>query len=214
MNPRYYFYIPFIFYVSIYGLIHYKKLDPTYKYLTILVFIGGIIETFNNLNPSLIFFGKSHYQILTFISLGLHFFIFHSFFKTSKFQKISFWISIILLCLAVISTIFFQKITKFPTNNLVFLSIQGVFLSILSFIQIINQKAIKNLYNLPEFWLSISVLFFYTINYTTLAFFFFYAEIAMHYYSINYLLFSVAFLYYIGLFIAILQNKKQYVLRS
>jgi len=207
------YYIQFIYYLelfvlSIYGAINYKYYTNSFKYLVILIVISFLSEiTEYLLFLNIISLVKTYHFSLV-LNLILFYYIFKTDFKGTKFLKIARVVTIVGVLFSVYSSIFIDEFNGFPSNGLVVLSVISIGFSLFTLKQIIDNPTKQPLFTLPKFWLSISVLFFFTLSYIQLTFYQIYFILGKTH-KIIYISFKIIIiLYYIGLFLALHYNKK------
>jgi len=203
-----YFYYLGLFVLSIYSLFIFKKISTNFKYLTVLIivsFIAEITEYFAFLNKTSTI---KTYHLSLIINMILFYYIFKPFFKKTKFLKIAGLVTIFGVLFSTYSSIFIDEFKGFPSNGLVVLSIISIGFSLFTLKQIIDNPTKKSLFTLPKFWLSISVLVFFTISYIQLTFYQFYYVLGMANRIIVILFRIIVILYYLGFFMAFYFNLK------
>jgi len=195
--------------VSIYGIINIKKLSNNFKLLILLIVISTCAEIFNYFTFTFHFLTIKIYYFTIPINMALFYFILKPYWKNKNIIFFNGVITIIAIIFSIYTSIFIVEFEGYPSIELTFLSVLTIIFALVTLKAIISSPAQNSLFIKPEFWLSITILVFFTISYLNLSLFEFYLFFVKNNYNIVELIFRIfTILYYIGFFIAIYYNIK------
>lgn len=160
---------------ALYGVYSFTKLKYPYRVLVVLIVLSCIKELVDKMVYTNSSDGNYLNHFLLILTLVLNLFIYlPQWGNDDRLKRNVLVITLSFFVFIVLNIIYFQGLLVNPTNNFVFLCIQMVGLSLLSFKVIINSPADESIYKKPLFWLSVSNLFFYNVVYLILTCFHFF----------------------------------------
>ncbi len=199
-----------LFVISIFCVYNFKFFSKNYKYLAALIVVSSAVEIFVALYNT---FYLSHntfyaYHFLLPFSMTLTYFTFKPYWNNST-QKVLGIVTFIFVILSFLNSFLNQEFANFPSNGLVLLCILSDLFSLITLKQIIESKADVPLSKKPIFWVSISILIYYTFSYLNFSFYIIYNSISLIY-TLLYIAFRIIlYSFYIALTYALYLNKKQ-----
>jgi len=158
------FYYSFLIIAAVIGLLYFKKVDKTFRWvclLIILTLISELIAKYFSLHrkPNGIV-----YIIFTPVEYFVYVMIYTSFFDDKKWSKILFTSVACLVFAGIINTIFFQPAIETPTNTMNIESVLLVVLSLKLFINIREKPVYENVLSEGVFWFNSAVLIYYSFD--------------------------------------------------
>ncbi len=196
--------------VGLYGIINFKKQSNNLKLLTLLIIILTLSELYNYLQFISNFSIFKVYHLTIPINMLLFYFIFKPYWKDKKTVILCGVLTVLAILYSIYNSIFNVEFQNYPSIGLTFLSVMSITFALATLKNIIDAPAQTSLFIKPEFWLSLSVLVFYTITYLQLTLFQFYVIIINNNYKLVEIIFRIfVILHYIGFFLAIHYNIKQ-----
>ncbi len=208
MTPRFFLYLCLLFVIAVYGFLNIKKSSFSFKVLTILVALSLISETLSGNGLRLITNQILVYHLLLPITMLLLFLIYSQ--LPNNYRKVDAFITLVCVLMSIVNSIFFQNEKNiFPSIGASLLCNLAIWLSLQTFKQMIILPTSVSILKRPEFWLSSSTLFFYTVTFFTLTFYNDYGELLW----IDDITYFSNFVLYPGYFFALvldLKNKIPY----
>ena len=196
--------------VSSYGILNFNKFSKNFKLLIVFILIMTLSEIYTYfVSIYQLSFIKIYYFTIP-LNIIFFYYIFKPYWLNKKVVIFNSFLTISSVLFSIYSSVFIVEFDDFPSHSFVFLSVISVVFALITLKNIISSQAKIALHLKPEFWLSVSVLVFFTISYLNLSLFqFHYTFIKNSIYFIEIIFRIFLHFYYIGLFLALYYNKKQ-----
>lgn len=209
LSPRFTIYLLIIGFSFVYGLMNFRKLSPQIKILVLYLGIVFISEVFSRLLEAKIENSMPTYHIL--IPIQILFFGFFYSILIKKKSKLILLITSIITILTLINSLFVQHVFKFPTFSLLIFLLFIITLTLYHFHHLSTSPANVSITKLPEFWIDVSGLFFYSMT-----LFFFGFKNLFHFENIFYdwFIYSITLLMYVFYSYAIYLDKENTLKRE
>jgi hypothetical protein len=206
MTPRFFIYLSLLIIVVSYGLLNFKKISVSSRYLVLLVGCTFISETLSGNGFAVIPNLALVYHILLPLTMLFLWLIFSR--LINNYRKIDFIVTMCAFFLALINSMFYQT-NIFPSIGLSLLCNVAVWLSLQTFKQMINWPTSVSLIKRPEFWLALATLSFYLITFFYFTFYNSY-KVVLWLDSVNYFANWTLYLGYFLVLILDVKNKSTY----
>ena len=171
MSPRFIFYLILLVFISIYGVYSFNKLTRPYKVLVILILLTLISEFCGRWTYAKYKLTFPPYHFLIPITIFFHAVIYNGLTELkTRYKNLIFVASGFFILLSIINTVYFQSIFSFPSNSITLLSINAIFLSLITFLQMLKFPTEVQLTKQSMFWFNLGNFIFYTLTFFAFAF--------------------------------------------
>lgn len=160
ISPGFLFYYALILSAAVYGVRHFKKLAPAYRFLVLLLVTVTISETMSRIIGYLYNSTVPVYHFLIPCQILFYGFFFKKLFVSKNAARFFLILGGIVMLLS-ISFSFYDGLFAFPSNNITWLSFYLILGSLYLFFQLVQNPSEKSLFSLAEFWFAMGTLFFY-----------------------------------------------------
>ena len=148
------------------GYFNYKKLTVPFKRLTIFMSCVLCSEFFANL-----MYDSGNNRVVYHILIPCQIIFYSLIFSSFRKNKVVFIIiAAILVLFSIFNAVYIQTILDFPTYPLMLLSIALTMATLFDFKRILESPSNMNIIKLPEFWMNIGTLFFFSTTFFIFSF--------------------------------------------
>ncbi|WP_259071739.1 hypothetical protein HDF24_04900 [Mucilaginibacter sp. X4EP1] len=211
MDANYYLYLLLLFFVSLIGLLRYKKLSPAFKTLTILIIVTFISETIKKIVGRIFHNSMPVAHLSAFVEYSFFASVYYYLLSNRYLKRLIMASIFFMLLLEIVNIIFFESLLQFPAILLNVSQFIYVLYSLLLFRQMLIQPAEESLFKQSIFWFNLDMLLYSTAMFLDFALTSYFIKNKLDATALIYFSIIVNMLFYAVIGISILiDNKKKY----
>lgn len=171
MNLSFALYLVLLAVVFAIGLLRFKQRTTPFKALTLLVGVTFISEILTRVLVQMTKNSSPVYHVYVIVLYFFYAWIYRELSSDPRLKKIIVASAAIFLLMSITNTIFYQPLSRFPSNILMIACVPLIILSLLIYRQMFHYPIEQNLFRQPVFWVNTGTLFFFTTTFLFWSFF-------------------------------------------
>jgi hypothetical protein len=204
MTPRFVLYLLLLLTVFVIGMVRYKNRTAPFKALTLFVGVTFISELMTRVVTYKLGYSSPVYHVYIIAMYLFYAWMYRQLCSSHAIRK-AILISVpVFIGLAVMNTLYYQSLKRFPSNMLQIACVLIVVLSLIIYRQMFHYPIEENLFRQPVFWLNTGTLFFYTTTFLLLSFLNYFVSQKLNIVPLRDMLYISGIIYYVILGIALL----------
>ncbi|HVW95736.1 MAG TPA: hypothetical protein VHA56_07190 [Mucilaginibacter sp.] len=209
MDSLFTVYVVLLLSITLVGFIRYKKLNDSFRILTILILCTLVSETIKK------FYGRIYHNSMplahlwSVIEFALFSVVYYKFITADVIKKIIIILIPAMLILEIFNIRFFEQLSQFPSLILEASHIIYVVYALVLFRQMLFSPAEESLFKQSLFWFNINMLFYATTMFLNFALLSYFIENKLDVAPLVYISVVVNFIFYIVIGVSLLIDNKR-----